>query len=86
MDHEKPKHLTPVPSNRGFDHYPPIDTDYGALVRVYESSAAEAPHCWLSIEEPDDLNHPNMEETHTATAHCSLEQAKMIRDQLDATE
>jgi hypothetical protein len=55
----------------------PINPNRGGEVRVYESSAADGPHIWLNVKEPAD---PVLGEAH---AHLTLEQAKLLRDQLD---
>lgn len=48
-------HLRSETSNRGFAHMPPIPATYAdqpaGEVRVYESSAAMAPHIWLDVKE-----------------------------------
>lgn len=44
-------HLNATTSDRGFDAYPPIPSEYGGEVRVYESSAASGPHIWLRATE-----------------------------------
>lgn len=37
-------------NGRGFHVYgDPVSTDYGAKIRVYESSAASGPHVWMSV-------------------------------------
>jgi hypothetical protein len=65
-------------TGRGFRHYEPIKTDYGHVVRVYESSAAKGPCLWLAVELDQGLP---ME---PGTAHLTLEQATAIRDALSA--
>lgn len=40
----------PTYSDRGFARWEPVDSTYGAKTSVYESSAAEAPHLWVSID------------------------------------
>jgi hypothetical protein len=82
-------------SPRGFRHYEPIKSTYGHRIRVYESSAADAPHLWVNIEgrinyRPETVVvHRNslMGDTHEAqgdaAAHMTLEQAKALRDALD---
>jgi hypothetical protein len=64
-------------SNRGFAIYGEVPTTYGDTVRIYESSSAEGPFIWLSIDKPEKgIEH--------AAAHLSLEQALEIRDALKA--
>lgn len=46
-----PDHLIPAASDRGFDRMPPIPSEYGGEVTVYESSAASGPHVWLKVRE-----------------------------------
>lgn len=60
-------------SQRGFYHWDFTETTYGQKVFVYESSAASAPHVWLRILDGDDI-----------AAHLNVEQARTVRDQLDA--
>jgi hypothetical protein len=70
-------------TDRGLRHYDPIPTDYGHEVRIYESSSAEAPHLWLSVElTPEGGQHGLLPQE--ATAHLTLDQARAIRDALDA--
>ncbi|QDF18696.1 hypothetical protein SEA_PUPPER_210 [Gordonia phage Pupper] len=58
-------------SQRGFQVYgDEVETLYGEVVRVYESSSAEGPRCWLQISGGD-------------TAHLDVEMARAIRDRLD---
>jgi hypothetical protein len=68
-------------SERGFVHLDPVRTDYGADVRIYESSAAMAPHIWLAVDQPPPKNGGEMAEAH-AHAHMSLPQAEEIHAQL----
>ena len=67
-------------TDRGFKHFTPIATDYGHVVRVYESSAAESPHLWLAIDATDSALRGD-KGIQTA-AHLSLEQAEALRDSL----
>lgn len=73
-------------TDRGFKHLDPIRGGYGGETRVYESSAAEHPHIWLAISEPNDLTawargdeSGGVKDAHN---HLSLEAAKALRDQL----
>ena len=69
-------------SNRGFyQHLDDFPTDYGALVSVYESSSAEGPKVWLSINQPPPA-HPGALEEARAVAHMTREQAIVVRDAL----
>ena len=70
-------------SDRGFKHYQPIKTTYGAEVSVYESSAARGPHIWLKISQPDPKMAGQLERAQ-AFAHMSIEQAEQVRDAIDA--
>jgi len=65
-------------SDRGFAHLPSITCSYGSKVKVYESSAAESPHIWVAIESGPQLQDLPGE----AHAHLSLEDAKMLCDQI----
>ena len=68
-------------SERGFKQMEPITCDYGTGIRVHESSAAEAPHIWLALNEDSTvLTKPTPGQAH---AHLSLEAAEQLRDQLD---
>lgn len=68
-------------SQRGFLGYgDPVLTTYGHEVRVYESSAADAPHIWLGIEH--DGARSGIQACR-AMAHLSIEQAIAIRDRLN---
>lgn len=60
---------------RGFVIYDEIETSYGHTVRVQESSAAIAPHCWLFVG--DSKRSPG-----THSPHLTVEQAVRIRDAL----
>lgn len=70
-------------SNRGFKHYEPIETDYGHVVRVYESSSAMEPHIWLAavLRTADCRGGLEPESAHV---HMTIEQAERVRDALDA--
>jgi hypothetical protein len=64
-------------SDRGFLAYAggPIPTDYGHDINVYESSAADGPHVWLSIGDSPRVDGRN--------AHLNLRQAILLRGALD---
>lgn len=68
-------------SERGFPQTEPIECDYGNVVNVRGSSAASAPHIWLDVTPvrvpPDDRDQ-------SVAAHLSLNQARRLRDLLDA--
>lgn len=64
----------PQYSDRGFKHFDPIEGNYGGSIRAYESSAASAPHIWVSITPPLDSIDP--------TVHLHLEDAVRLRDHL----
>lgn len=68
-------------SDRGFKQGHQIESDYGGMIRAYESSAAEGPHVWVRIECPIDLNEPQGPMT-DAVVHLTLENAIKLRDQL----
>ncbi len=79
-------------SDRGLKHYKPIEDTYGATVSVYESSAASAPHIWVSIDGKCHLS--SSPTTHVgvshgiasgaAFAHLTLEDAEALREALGA--
>lgn len=75
--------VPPVPevSNRGFKHHEPVPSEYGGNVRVYESSAASAPHIWVNVECPVNMNDPRGP-AKDASAHLTLDNAILLRDQL----
>lgn len=73
-------HLTPVITDRGFAHLPEIVSDYGGSVRVYESSAAEHPAIWLTVEGKPGLV-PSAE-TVSVPMHLSVEAATQLAEQI----
>lgn len=79
---DKPPHMRPELSNRGFKHMPALDVAYGGRLSAYESSAAEEPHLWLNAVA---VNHPGMpgSDKTTATIHLSLDDAVRLIQQLD---
>jgi len=69
-------------NERGFHGYGnPVETTYGHVVRVYESSAASGPHCWLDIAKHFDLGNGDIPRER-ATAHLNEEQARAIAARL----
>lgn len=72
-------HLTTTTSDRGFDAYPPIPSEYGGEVSVYESSAASGPHIWLRAREAM-RGQPEVE----AALHLTAENAWRLSEQLRA--
>ena len=70
-------------TTRGFHLYgEPFECSYGTQVRVYESSAAMAPHVWLALKV-----RPDMEQAHTvgeASAHLNRTQAIALVARLTA--
>lgn len=75
------EHLQPKQSGRGFAAMPDIPGEYGGYVKVYESSAALAPHLWLKVVSPVDANEPlgPMDE---AVLHMTAENAWRLAEQL----
>lgn len=71
---ETPAHLVPTVTGRGFKHMPAIVDDQDREVHVYESSRAESPHIWLSVENND---------IPSAFVGLTLEDVKRLRDQID---
>lgn len=75
-------HLTPHISDRGFKYMPEIHGTYasthGDYIRVYESSAADAPHVWLNVssELADKIAGGG------ATLHLTTDDALKLADQL----
>jgi hypothetical protein len=76
-----PAHLDVTQSSRGFDHLPPIPSEYGGIVRVYVSSAATGPSVWLCAVAPVDLNDPTGPAV-DATMHLTAEDAWHLAEQL----
>lgn len=72
---------TPTITHRGFQHMDPVPSTHSGHVKVYESSAAVSPHIWVNVECPANLNEPTGPTTR-ATAHLTLENAAILRDQL----
>lgn len=71
-------------SPRGFEHYGEhVQTSYGHTVKVYESSSAVGPHCWLGVVKDFRRSPADLPECDVA-AHLSLEQAIAVRDRLTA--
>lgn len=58
----------------------PITCAYGSEVKVYESSAASGPHIWLNVQ--TDVGVLTQQKPGEGTAHLTLEQAELLRDQL----
>lgn len=58
----------------------PITCAYGSEVKVYESSAASGPHIWLNVQ--TDVGALTQQKPGEGTAHLTLEQAELLRDQL----
>jgi hypothetical protein len=79
------RHINRTTTDRGFVHFDPIPSTYGGAIRVYESSAASGPHIWVDIKSPAKLQevHPPPDGMTAGTAHLPLEQAIMLRDQLN---
>lgn len=75
------EHLQVTTTKRGFDRLPPIPSEYGGQVAVYESSAAKGPHIWLNAEAPVNLNEP-AGPTHDVPIHLTVENALRLADQL----
>lgn len=75
------KHLQPVTSSRGFLFLPPIPSEYGGEISVYESSAAGAPHIWVRATSPTDMNNPELGSKSTYML-LTLENAEALSEQL----
>lgn len=75
------EHLNVTTSDRGFDSLPPIPSEYGGEVSVYESSAAIGPHVWLRAKAPVDLNNPGGE-WREVPIHLTAENAWRLAEQL----
>jgi hypothetical protein len=68
-------------SERGFIHGDDIPSAYGGYIKVYESSAASAPHIWVRTVCPSNLNDLTSTPIE-AVAHLTLDDAARLRDQL----
>jgi len=79
---EPADHLVNVAtSDRGFVRLPPIPSEYGGNVRVYESSAAMGPHIWLTATAPANLNEPDGPAVQ-APIHLTLDNARKLAEQI----
>lgn len=69
--------------DRGFHGYgKPLHCTYKSKIEVYESSAANGPHVWLSVRvDPAVLD---MQEYGEGTAHLNERQARALIDRLQA--
>lgn len=70
-------------NERGFEQYGDIETAYGHVIRVYESSAASGPHVWVSTVQTEETGARCGMEPEEATAHLNLVQAMRLRARLD---
>lgn len=53
---ETPEHLKPIPSSRGFAVMPALRSpDLDDVITAYESSNADGPHVWVSIDPRDGI-------------------------------
>lgn len=78
---ERPEHLVPTASPRGFVGLPPIPGAYGGEAVVWESSSAEYPRVWLKLDVPINPNRPNEDHTQT-TIHLDAAEAWKLAEQL----
>lgn len=74
-----PDHLTVDVSPRDFVLLPAIPSEYGGEIKVYESSAALAPHVWLSAT---DTNTGPGGQPVEACIHLTAENAWKLAEQL----
>lgn len=82
----------PTYSSRGFAHWDPINASYGSEIDVYESSAAAAPHLWVSITGDCHLTatpreHPGVPfgiASGNSAAHLSMDQTRELIAKLQA--
>jgi hypothetical protein len=85
----------PTYSPRGFAFWEPTPSTYGAPVSVYESSAATAPHLWISIDGECHISGDvvpfndisglvRSKGAGSIAAHLTMDQARDVRDKLDA--
>ncbi|MFF0822486.1 hypothetical protein ACFYUR_19155 [Micromonospora haikouensis] len=74
-------HLAHITTDRGFDRLPPIPSEYGGHISVYESSAADGPHLWVNATAPANLNDPTGP-TVEAPMHLTADNARRLAEQL----
>lgn len=74
-------YLEVTKTDRGFKHMPALPSRYGGTIRTYESSSAEVPSIWVTIECPVDLNDPTGP-TKEAVAHLEVDAAWLLAEQL----
>lgn len=68
---------------RGFHGYgPPFADTYGDMVEVYESSSAEGPHVWLSLEGMPIGHPPHDRPRVTLAVHLDEARARALIDRL----
>lgn len=73
----KPKHVRILKrGDRGFHGYgKPMTDSYGSVLEVYESSSAEGPHVWLSVDSSSWENDQRAKRG-SGTAHLNAAQAR----------
>jgi hypothetical protein len=64
-------------TDRGLAVYDEFTDTYGSKIRVQESSAATEPKCWIFADAASSM-------AATTQPHLNVEQAKRVRDALDA--
>ena len=64
-------------TDRGFTVYDEFTDKYGSKIRVQESSIATEPCCWIFADAASSM-------AATTQPHLTVEQAKRVRDALDA--
>lgn len=69
-------------STRGFKYSEEIAGTHGGSIEAYESSAADGPHVWVKVSDPDPLPWDD-DQTPCAHVHLTLEAAEGLRDVLD---
>jgi hypothetical protein len=71
--------------NRGLVSYgPPMLDSYAQRIEVYESSSAEGPHVWLSLEGMPIGPPPHNRPVVRLAAHLNVDQAKAVIARLEA--
>lgn len=73
-------------NERGFAIYEEFTDSYGSEVRVQESSSAMGPHCWIFCAN-ENFGYPDpkgKDRSKVWTPHLTLEQARRVRDALNA--
>lgn len=78
---DKPEHMRPQLTNRGFKHMPALELAYEGRVAVYESSSADEPQVWLNGVMKKHPGDPRSEKI-SVSLLFPLDQVDQLIDQL----